>query len=134
MKRVTRAPSCCCDDLRLQSRRRRIHGRTTTQASGVSFLGMCFPLASMVIQVTLAMVSGMGPYVSQDGTTAAVLVLSVAAVKLLWAAVLIWHAPCLCLLTNVRKSTTTPNPEVTWCPSVRQCMHWSSTGPPPFRP
>ena len=70
------------------------------KVSGISFLGLSFAWASMLIQVSCGVVSGLGPYVARGTGAATMQVLAVAFVKLGWAYILYRHMPCVCLLTN----------------------------------
>ena len=51
-------------------------------------------------QVTCGILSGLGPYIMKGTTAAKAQVLSVAAIKLSWAAILACYSPCVCGLAN----------------------------------
>jgi hypothetical protein len=70
----------------------RTHGR--------SKLGVLWCWSSMMVQALLAVISGVGPYLTRSSTAADVQVLSVAAVKLLWVLVLVSCVPCNDYLVN----------------------------------
>lgn len=70
------------------------------KTSGKMFLGMCFAWASMFVQATCGVLSGLGPFITRDSTGATAQVLSIAGFKLGWAAILMFYSPCGCLLSN----------------------------------
>ena len=70
------------------------------KTSGHLGLGLGWAWATMVVQVSCAILSGVGPYLGRGTGVALAQVVGVALVKLLWAAVLLYWAPCVCLLTN----------------------------------
>jgi len=70
------------------------------KTSGDLFIGLCFQWLTMLVQVTLGIVSGLGPYITKGTVAATAQVVSVASVKLLWAASLTVYRPCACGLTN----------------------------------
>ena len=70
------------------------------KASGKGLLGLTFAWCSMAIQISVAVLSGMGPYLYEGGYTAVGQMLAIALVKASWACVLILYMPCACLLSN----------------------------------
>ena len=53
-----------------------------------------------VVQLSLGVASGLGPYLAHGTAAANVQLLTVAVMKLTWAAVLLLFCPCACGLTN----------------------------------
>ena len=70
------------------------------KVSGVHFLGMTWAWSTMCVQVVLGVVSGLGPYIAKGSAAATAQVLSVALVKIGWAALLIVFVPCMDRLVN----------------------------------
>ena len=71
-----------------------------TKVSGGSFLGLAFAWISMLIQVTIGVLSGIGPYLDRGSMSALSQILSIALLKLAWVMILIFYTPCACLLSN----------------------------------
>ena len=71
------------------------------KTSGTHFSGMSYQLITMLIQVILGAANGMGPYITKGAAAANAQVLSVAIIKLTWAAVLARCHLCACGLTNL---------------------------------
>jgi len=70
------------------------------KASGNRLVGLCFQWASMLVQVLVGVLSGLGPYIAHDTGAATAQVLAVIGIKLGWACVLLCYRPCLCGLNN----------------------------------
>jgi len=70
------------------------------KTNGRAVVGILFQCVMMCMQIFLAILSGLGKYLAQGGTSASAQVLSIAAIKLVWAIVLVVCSPCACGLTN----------------------------------
>ena len=63
-------------------------------------IGILFQWFGMCLQVSMAVLSGLGKYLAQGGPPASAQVLAIAAIKLVWAIVLVVFSPCACGLTG----------------------------------
>jgi len=70
------------------------------RVSGRTFLGLTFAWSSMLVQVTVSVLSGLGPHLDQRRWPASAQVGSVASIKLVWCAVLVICNPCACGVGN----------------------------------
>lgn len=103
------------------------------KANGSSFIGQCFVWWSMMLQVFLGVLAGMGSYLAVNGWAGRLQVLVIAVFKLSWAALLLILMPCSCKITNaVRTScscliaphlTMTAGPSTLWAGDCGSICH-----------
>jgi len=72
---------------------------TKTNGSG-AVIGILFQWFGMCLQVSMAVLAGLGSYLAKGGAPASAQVLTIAGIKLVWAVVLVVCNPCACGLTN----------------------------------
>lgn len=70
------------------------------KVSGYSLLGLLFQWCTLLVQVTVAVLSGIGKHMDKGGDLIIVHIAIYAAVKFLWGYVLFKLVPCACRLTN----------------------------------
>ena len=63
-------------------------------------IGILFQWFGMCLQVSMAVLAGLGSYLAKGGAPASAQVLTIAGIKLVWAVVLVVCNPCACGLTN----------------------------------
>ena len=73
-----------------------VFGKTT----GRNFLGVAFAWLGMAIQVGVAVLAGMGAFLTASGWPADAQMTTISGIKLGWVAVLVCLQPCACRLTN----------------------------------
>lgn len=71
------------------------------KASGGSFLGLSYAYIGLLIQCSVGVLSGMGPFLDVNGWSAGAQVATIAGIKLAWCAVILVCHPCACGLSNV---------------------------------